>query len=38
MKITTTAQDLERIALQEKTLIFPHFDNASALILGSLIQ
>lgn len=38
MKITTTAQDLERIALQEKNLIFPHFDNASALILGSLIQ
>jgi uncharacterized protein (UPF0303 family) len=36
--MTTTTEDLERIALQEKALIFSHFDEASAWILGARIQ
>ena len=36
--MTTIAHDLERIAAQEKTLVFSHFDNASAWLLGARIQ
>lgn len=35
--IASITQDLERITLQEKMLIFPNFDSASAWALGGLI-
>ena len=34
----STAQDIERIALQERMLRFSHFDNASAWDLGNRIK
>lgn len=36
--MTTITQDLERIVSQEKSLVFSHFDNATAWILGASIH